>query len=59
MAEAQKKDTLRLRTISESAATKADVVLLVVDASLDITKAYLDSFGEMAKIALDNSVRKL
>jgi GTP-binding protein Era len=48
-------DIKTLRDTAESSASKADVVLLVVDASLPLTDSYKDAFSEMAKLAIQSA----
>lgn len=50
-----KNDTRNLRDIAEATVGKADIVLLVVDASLPLTDTYKDAFTDMARLALANA----
>ena len=50
-----KEETRELSKIAMNTVKKADVVLLVVDASLPINNAYKDAFAEMARLALANA----
>ena len=52
--EALKADLKTLRNLAATAAAKADVALLVVDATINFERtAYQDTFAEMTKLALD------
>ena len=50
-----KNDTKKLRDVAEATVGKADVVLLVVDASLPLTDTYKDAFTDMARLAISNA----
>lgn len=50
-----KNDTRKLRDVAEATLGKADVVLLVVDASLPLTDTYKDAFTDMARLAIANA----
>ena len=54
-ADALKQDTKTLRNSSVQSATKADVVLLVVDAVKEFREVEQDTFAELTRIALDNA----
>lgn len=59
-ADALKQDVKALRDLATSATSKADVVLLVVDAALDCGRTrYQDTFAEMVQVALDNAKTEL
>jgi|Transcript_25871 GTP-binding protein Era len=59
-ADATKQDVKALRDLALSATHKADVVLLVVDATLDCGRMrYQETFAEMVQIALDNAKTEL
>lgn len=53
--ETMKSDAKKSADTASSAVKKADVVLLVIDASLNLTDSYKDSFAEMARLALANA----
>ena len=53
--EALKNDAKTLRDLASSAASKADVILLVIDASHTINDKFLSRFAEMVKIGLGHA----
>lgn len=59
-ADADQDSIMQLRNIAAAAALKADVVLLVVDANVEVTSGrYQDTFAEMVQIASDNAKTEL
>lgn len=59
-ADAEQDSIMQLRNIAAAAALKADVVLLVVDANVEVTTGrYQDTFAEMVQIASDNAKTEL
>lgn len=57
--EATKNDSKSLRQIAATATEKADVVLMVVDATQKLNDRFLDTFAEMIKIGLQNSKKEI
>ena len=53
--DARKAETRRMREITTAAVSKADVVLLVVDASKAMSKADMTGFAEMVQLALEGA----
>jgi len=54
-AEAIRNEIRTLRDFAASATKKADVVLIVVDASYKVNLRYQDTFAELVRLGLDNA----
>ena len=58
--DARKKDVKTLRDLTRSSAAKADVVLLVVDATNDVQSLiFQDTFSELVKLSLDSAASEI
>jgi GTPase len=57
--DAKKAETRRMRDITTSAVSAADVVLLVVDASKTMSKADMTGFAEMVQLAMEGAKQEV